>query len=111
MRFPAKHLTDEPVVASALLLQLGQVEVTRVTQDHVPQIEEAQHVVTRVLAYRDELQHEWGTFTQQPVKYLIQATPCLRPAQEDRDNIPEVWDRQTLTLRMTRTSRQRLTCT
>lgn len=104
VRFPAKcTTTDEPVIASALLLQLGQVEVTRATPAHVPQLDETEHIVARLVAYRDELPMEWATFMHQPVKHLINKVACLQPRGEDRDHILEVWDRQTLTAKLTRT--------
>ena len=105
VRFPAKYVaTDEPVIASALLLQLGQVEVTRTKPEHVPQLEETDHIVARAVAYRDELGKEWQDFIKQPVKHLMQCVPSFRPKEEDRDHILEVWDRQMLTQRLTRTS-------
>lgn len=37
------------------------------------------------------------------MKHLIRMVPCLHTTTDDRDHILEVWDRQTLTERMSRT--------
>ena len=100
IRFPAKCLqTDEPILLTAKLVQLGKLLVTRNTNSKAPKIEEVPNDVLKICVYRDELDMPWETFLSQPVKHVLQALPPLQTP----DCILDCWDRQHLSLKLSRT--------
>ena len=95
IRFPAQFSdTDEPVIVTAALLQLGQQSVIRHKPDSCTKIEEISTTVLRVLVYRDLYQqHDWQHFQSRPVKCLMEHEPFV---QLSSTAIIDVWDRQFL---------------
>ena len=77
IRFPAHYAdTDEPVIVTAGLLQLGQQAVLRHKPDTCTKIDETKTSVLRILVYRDLYQeHEWQAFHPRPVKCLMELEP------------------------------------
>ena len=98
LRCPARFdHTNEPIIATARLIQLGQLEVSR----HLPptqiKVEEVQTCVIRALVFRDEVvDQEWKTFVQHPVKYILAHCQSLQP-DDSESSILDVWDRQFVT--------------
>ena len=102
-RFPATCVrTGEPLLASAKLVQIGNIPVVRNEPQHKYQIEEEVTEVVRVLAFRDELSINWSEFMQNPVKQLIQWIPALTPQDPTVPHVIDVWDRQWVTAKMDR---------
>ena len=101
-RLPAKCLqTDEPVLLSAKLVQLGTIPVSRNVAASVMTVDEVENTVIKVLAFRDELDHhDWNDFSSKPVQFIKQDVPVL----QGDDVIMDVWDRQFLNLKMSRAS-------
>ena len=104
VRFPAKcTLASEPVLITAKLAQLGSAEICRNASPTMPQVDEVPNAVIKVLAFRDELHDmSWETFSQQPVRHIKDEIPALQTPE----SILDCWDRQFLTLRMTKASAQ-----
>ena len=100
VRFPAIcTCTSEPVLVTARLVQLGSIEVSRNLAPAAPRLEEVSNAVIKILVFRDELQEiPWRTFAAQPVKFVKQQVPVLQPPEV----ILDCWDRQFLTIRMTK---------
>ena len=103
IRFPAKYdQTGEPIIATAKLVQLGSSIVSR----HFPQtqlrVEEVPNVAIRVLAFRDEIELDWPSFCEHPIKLILNAVPGLRGKNDSSENVLDIWDRQFLTLKMER---------
>ena len=103
IRFPAKYdQTGEPIIATAKLVQLGSSIVSR----HFPQtqlrVEEVLNVAIRVLAFRDEIDLDWPSFCEHPIRLILNAVPGLRGKNDSPDNVLDIWDRQFLTLKMER---------
>ena len=95
LRFPARfNQTNEPIIATARLIQLGQLEVSRHLPNTQLKVEEVQTCVIRALVFKDEIvDHDWSQVVQHPVKYIIQNCNIL--AKEGLDScIVDVWDRQ-----------------
>lgn len=91
--------TAEPIILSAVLIQLGGQTVCR----HVPQdrskVEVVPTDVIRVLAFKDEMATQWKEIVAKPVKTVLASPPCAKVAPDD---IVDVWDRQFLTKNFTR---------
>ena len=95
LRFPARfNHTNEPIIATARFIQLGQLEVSRHLPTNQIKVEEIKTSVVRAVVFRDELvDQEWPQFLQHPVKYVI--GHCRHLQQEGPDvGIIDVWDRQ-----------------
>ena len=91
--------TAEPIILSAVLIQLGAQAVTR----HIPQdrskVEVVPTDVVRVLAFKDENPTNWQDIMNKPVKTVLASPPC---ANVTSDDIIDVWDRQFLTKNFTK---------
>eukprot|EP00435_Cladocopium_sp_Y103_P076071 s49_g75.t1 len=92
VQFPAHFSeTDEPILVTAALLQLGAQRVQRHKPDTCVKIEEIETRVVRLLAYRDQLKLDWASLLQGPVKALLALDPLTSIPQ---DHILDIWDRQ-----------------
>ena len=102
LRFPCKcERNGEPVIATARLIQLGCVEVTRHFPDNIPCVDEIPTVVVRAVLYRDEVIEEWANIIGKPVRHVLQMLDL--PHEEGLPKaILDVWDRQFLTIKMSR---------
>ena len=98
VRFPARcERTAEPILLTAKVIQIGNVEVTRAAPTNPTKVEEVSAVVVKTCTYRDELQHmQWEKFRTRPLKYLVEDVPCLQPGDQGTSPIIDVWDRQWL---------------
>ena len=110
-RIPANHAvvkipvvlqsTQEPLIITVALLQLGQQAVTRNTPVKSLAVPEVENQVLRILTFRDQTKVPWEQFVQRPVKHIRQSEPFSGVQHSD---ILDVWDRQFMTLKMTKTS-------
>ena len=100
-KVPAKCVaTGEPLIISAAVLQIGQQEVVRNTPSQCLEVPEVSNSVVRVQVYKDQSTMEWGEFIQKPiVKNLLGMKPLSELAG---GNILDVWDRQYMTMRLSR---------
>ena len=107
IRVPAMSAaTSEPMLVSAAMLQLGNKRVLR----HVPAesfaLDEIQTQVLKVVVYQDEWTSTWSSFLQHPVKAIFDH-PVMQDAEiPQAENVMDVWDRQTLDSKLTRTQPQ-----
>ena len=95
IRFPALCLsTQEPLIASGYMYQLGSQTVTR----HEPQtklaIEERETETVRCLVYKDQAGSFWEDIQSHPVKHIFQAEPLLNSVSGSQSPVIDVWDRQ-----------------
>eukprot|EP00438_Fugacium_kawagutii_P026055 Skav224817 [mRNA] locus=scaffold21:147431:151918:- [translate_table: standard] len=86
--------TDEPILITGALLQLGQQSVSRTRPSQVAKVEETSTTALRLLAYRDQLPIEWETLRERPVKLLLQ----MLGQTDEPSMVLDVWDRQWLDL-------------
>ena len=95
IRFPAQFLqTDEPIIVTAAILQLGKQCVTRHLPPHPTKVEEVSTNVVRILAYKDEYKGQnWDVFVTSPVKCIMKQEGFV---DLDSSTIIDVWDRQFL---------------
>lgn len=99
-KVPAKCVaTGEPLIVSAAVLQIGQQEVVRNTPSQCLEVPEVSNSVVRVQVYKDQSTADWDEFIQKPVKHLLSLKPFSEVASGD---ILDVWDRQYMTMRLTR---------
>ena len=106
IRFPARcERTAEPILLTARIIQLGNIEVTRATPSNITKVDEVNTVVVRVCTYRDELQSlSWETFCAKPVKQLVDDIGLFQPNSQGVSPIIDIWDRQWLTEKLERTT-------
>lgn len=102
VRFPAIcQETQEPVLLSGALVQLGTKQVGRTPPQHQLKVAEEENLAVRALTYRDELEQAWESFSQGPVKAILALPPCAHLAEKD---LLDVWDRQYLDIRFGKAS-------
>ena len=85
--------TQEPILLHGAIIQLGAKKVGRTSPTHQVQVKEAENVVVRTLAYRDEWNESWEAFVKGPVRAILNASACAHLQDAD---ILDVWDRQFL---------------
>lgn len=101
IRFPCKcELTGEPVLATARLIQIGSIEVTKHVPSTAGTVDEVSTSVVRVAIYKDECMDEWSRIIQHPVKHILQTLGIENTGVNT--TVVDVWDRQFLSLKMTR---------
>ena len=95
VRFPATCAgTQEPMLMTAALVQLGKKRVERQVPETKHRIEEVATVVIRASVYKDEyVASQWDAFCKSPVKHLFE----LEEFGGGGSSIIDVWDRQYLT--------------
>eukprot|EP00438_Fugacium_kawagutii_P021051 Skav222607 [mRNA] locus=scaffold5038:168782:173185:- [translate_table: standard] len=99
-RFPARCTqTNEPMIVSARLINLGQLPIARSQPNQKMSVEESETFVLRITAFKDELDQEWESFTQRPVKAILTELGLTGGTDGDTQ-VVDVWDRQWLTHKM-----------
>ena len=98
VRVPALcKATNEPLIATAALFQLGQKVVQRNLPSECIEVRETPFSVVRVTLYRDQCSMPWEQVTAGPVKQIL-AMPSMQGLQQA--SIMDVWDRQFLDERL-----------
>ena len=101
IRFPAQcQATNEPIIATARLIQLGQVEISRHLPESQLKVDEIPTAVVRIVVYRDEFEEDWQQFIQHPVKRVLQKCPELQTTNNPELEILDVWDRQFVNIKL-----------
>ena len=84
IRFPALYTgTDEPVLLTGTLIQLGDVSVKHIQPANQPLEDEPDLCIFRISVFKDELPHDWPDFIKAPLRNVIRATTCLQFCQDD----------------------------
>lgn len=105
IRFPANcPETEEPMLVTAALLQLGKKQVLRNTPEKCTSVEEIRTLVVRALVYKDQYkEQQWSDFVKSPVKHLL----TIKEFREQPDQtVLDVWDRQYLNKQFQKTKPQ-----
>ena len=104
VKIPAQCVaTQEPMLVTVAILQIGQKQVVRNIPSQCIQIQETPNEVVRILVYRDQLQQNWESFCTRPVKHLLTTEPF---ASIPTSEVLDVWDRQFLSYRLTKVPAQ-----
>ena len=93
--------TNEPIIFTAALLQLGCKQVKRNIPETCLAVQEVENQVLRIVVYKDQFPHEWSSFANNPVRHLM-----TQNLAEHQSQVLDVWDRQFLTSRLTKCSPQ-----
>lgn len=105
MRSSGRTHTNEPIIITARLIQIGKGQVKRNIPQQQVQVEEVPNSVIRMVVFRDEYEAEgtksWDQFIQRPVKTLLQMFPELGD-DEHQHRVLDCWDRQYLSHLMQR---------
>ena len=92
VKLPVIHQqTQEPMIISAALLQLGATKVSRNFPTNCIAVPQVDTKVIRVQVYRDQTTHAWKDFIVKPVRTMSDHPPFLDLAVSD---VLDVWDRQ-----------------
>eukprot|EP00435_Cladocopium_sp_Y103_P014704 s3651_g3.t1 len=103
-RFPAMCVsTQEPLIASGYLYQLGKQEVVRHEPSVKLAIDEHPTEAIRCLIFKDQAGDFWDKIQQHPVKHVFQSEPILAVQQGEASVVIDVWDRQWVTKRYEKT--------
>ena len=112
LRYPAVYqATGDPVFLNGCLFQLGDSEIRRNQKVNIMQnVAVVQTTVLKVTVYKDELQANWDSFGNAPIKHILYVTPAMTlckgncgtgcqayhaPVDEDHDQVlHEVWARR-----------------
>ena len=101
LRFPCRcERSGESIIATARLIQLGCIEITRNVPETPSFVEEVPTSVIRILLYRDECNSTWSEVIQRPVKFVLQQLGLEASSSDNR--IVDVWDRQFLDLKLSK---------
>ena len=97
IRFPARcEKTNEPILITARIIQIGAIEVCRLTPAQATVVDEVSTEVVRIVVYRDELTDMgWASFCSKPIKAIVDDMPALQKVQGNSPII-DIWDRQWL---------------
>jgi len=90
--------TNEPIIFTAALLQLGCKQVTRNIPESCLAVQEVDNQVLRIVVFKDQFPHDWSSFVNNPVKNLM----TQNILSEHQTNVLDVWDRQFLTSKLTK---------
>ena len=71
--FPASYVaTQEPMIVTAHLLQLGKQSVSRIMPKNPITVHEVETEVLRCVLYRDQCDCDWQAFARQPVRTILE---------------------------------------
>jgi hypothetical protein len=94
VKFPAHFCdTDEPILVTAAMLQIGSKPVQRHRPDTCVKIDEVPTQVVRLLTYRDQAKMDWASIVEGPMKALLTLETL---AFLEQDQILGIWNRQYL---------------
>ena len=84
LRFPALYLpTQEAVLVRGSMIQLGD-EVGQLAQENMDDVEQVDTAVCKIHVFRDELAIPWASFTEAPLRQLLQLVPALTMCREPK---------------------------
>ena len=93
--------TNEPMLITCALVQLGVKEVSRNIPSQCLAVQEVANTVIKVMVYKDQYGDTWDSFVEKPVKTLLAQAPF---DQIDPQSILDVWDRQYLNTKLGKTA-------
>eukprot|EP00435_Cladocopium_sp_Y103_P023429 s2528_g5.t1 len=97
IRFPAMRVsTQQPLIASGYLYQLGSQQVQRHEPAVKLAIDEQPTEAMRCLIFKDQAGKLWDEIQQHPVKQVFQTEPLLAVV-DNASRVIDVWDRQWVT--------------
>eukprot|EP00438_Fugacium_kawagutii_P013014 Skav219674 [mRNA] locus=scaffold3149:156736:166299:+ [translate_table: standard] len=100
IRFPAMYTsTQEPVLVSGYMYQLGQQVACRQEPAHKLAVEEQEAEAIRVVVFQDQAGDLWDNMQSSPVKTVLQSEPLLAHSPDAASPVIDVWDRQWVTKR------------
>eukprot|EP00435_Cladocopium_sp_Y103_P006334 s3326_g2.t1 len=103
IRFPALCLsTQEPLIASGYLYQLGSIKVERQEPSVKLAVDERATEAIRCLVFRDQTTF-WDAMQTHPVKTIFSNEPLLQQDSQSEPVVIDVWDRQWVTKRFEKT--------
>ena len=103
IRFPAMCVkTQEPLIVSGYLYQLGAMSVQRHEPPEKLAVDQIQTEAVRCLVFRDQSGPLWDAMSKQPVKAVFSQEPILQGTTEQRSPAIDVWDRQWMTKKFER---------
>lgn len=99
--------TQEPIIITAALLQVGTKHIRRNLPEKCLEIEETPNEVLRLVVYQDQYPGHWNEFITKPVKAIMEMEPFV---SLDKGEVFEVWDRQFLSERLSKAAPDKAFC-
>ena len=100
VKVPVIHaMTQEPMIITAALFQLGTRTVSRNFPANCIQVPQVDTQVVRVQVYRDQTPHNWEELAARPAKTVLEHSPFTDLSTND---VLDVWDRQFVNMKMGR---------
>ena len=79
IRFAARcSMNQEPVLVTAILVQLGRMPVFQFTARDIPAIPSVEVACARITVFQDQWDGCWEDFSTRPVKHVLTALKCLQ---------------------------------
>ena len=102
IKVPVIHAkTQEPLIISAALFQLGHRQVSRLFPAQCIQVPQVETKAVRIQVYRDQTTCSWPDFVKGPFKAIMQQSPMADLATTD---VLDVWDRQFVNTKLVKQS-------
>ena len=95
-------MTNEPMLITAALVQIGDKEIKRNTPSTCQAVQEVANQVFRILVFKDQYPCDWNEFCKAPVRQLMNQEPLASINHQ----IVDVWDRQFLSAKMSKVQPQ-----
>eukprot|EP00438_Fugacium_kawagutii_P019810 Skav227905 [mRNA] locus=scaffold146:48742:58424:- [translate_table: standard] len=80
---PLQHIpaqcisTGEPILISAILIQMGGQKVTRNIPEAIPQVSEVPVTTVKLFLYQDQVTEDWSEVSRAPIKHALSLLPML----------------------------------
>eukprot|EP00438_Fugacium_kawagutii_P018203 Skav230725 [mRNA] locus=scaffold401:87585:92222:- [translate_table: standard] len=99
--------TGEPMLVKMAMVQLGTKAIQRNLPQNCPAVQQVANTVARIVVFQDQWSQSWEEFCQKPVRAILTHVNFQGLASED---ILDVWDRQWLTSRLTKSQPKAAAC-
>lgn len=104
IRFPAMCVaTQEPIIVSGYMYQLGALAVNRHEPSEKIAVDQIATESVRCLVFKDQAGPLWDAMQTQPVKAVFSHEPLLQHTTDRKSPVIDVWDRQWMTKRFKKT--------
>lgn len=119
LRFPAQcKFTGEPILLSAVAIQMGQKHIRRARPAMIPTMPEVQVITVKMMVFRDQVDIPWHKVVAAHFKHVLFQVPCLAVCRKkqcgcegwhkdasstETEPLLDVWNHEYLTLQFKRT--------
>ena len=89
IRFAARcSMNQEPMLVTAILVQLGRMPVFQYTARDIPAIPSVEVACARITVFQDQWDGSWEDFSTRPVKHVLAVLKCLQTCRGHECSCP-----------------------